>query len=194
MQSRDFNTLTVNQLIESIKANDTEVLQFLYTSNFPKVETLVLKNSGDHDQAKDLFQEAFIAFWNNIKQDKFSPNNQASLNGYLYTIAKNKWTDYLRSNRYKKTVSTNNDWVFEKPEDETTALDDKLENDRLLNKTITAFKHLGQPCKELLTKFYFEKKSMKDIADELELDSASTRNKKYRCMQQLRDIALKSLN
>jgi len=53
-----------------------------------------------------------------------------------------------------------------------------------------AFKGLGAPCKDLLMKFYFEKKSMKDIAEELQLDAASTRNKKYRCMQKLRELAL----
>ena len=55
-----------------------------------------------------------------------------------------------------------------------------------------AFKNLGEACKSLLSKFYFEKKSMNVIAKELALDSASTRNKKYRCMQKLREIALKN--
>jgi len=53
-----------------------------------------------------------------------------------------------------------------------------------------AFEGLGDACKTLLTKFYFEKKSMKEIAHELQLDAASTRNKKYRCMQTLRELAL----
>ena len=53
-----------------------------------------------------------------------------------------------------------------------------------------AFKNLGQPCKQLLTTFYFDKKSLRDIAVELSLDEASVRNKKYRCMEKLRNQVL----
>ena len=54
----------------------------------------------------------------------------------------------------------------------------------------TAFQHLKDGCKDLLAQFYYEKKSLKEIADNLGLDPASVRNKKYRCMQELRALAL----
>lgn len=179
-----------NQFIEAIKVNDIVALKHLYKINYPKVEVLVLKNNGTKEHAKDIFQDAFLALWKNVKQDKFVPQNESSINGYLYTIAKHKWMDYLRSKDYKKTV------VYSALTD-TAALDDDLNktvddkiNDERLQNVMHAFKGLGAPCKDLLMKFYFEKKSMKDIAEELQLDAASTRNKKYRCMQKLRELAL----
>lgn len=179
-----------NQFIEAIKVNDIVALKHLYKINYPKVEVLVLKNNGTKEHAKDIFQDAFLALWKNVKQDKFVPQNESSINGYLYTIAKHKWMDYLRSKDYKKTV------VYSALTD-TAALDDDLSkttddniNDERLQNVMHAFKGLGAPCKDLLMKFYFEKKSMKDIAEELQLDAASTRNKKYRCMQKLRELAL----
>ena len=57
---------------------------------------------------------------------------------------------------------------------------------------MTAFSTLGEACQELLVKFYFEKQSMTEIAESLNLDAASTRNKKYRCMERLRKKALNS--
>lgn len=179
-----------NQFIEAIKVNDIVALKHLYKINYPKVEVFVLKNNGTKEHAKDIFQDAFLALWKNVKQDKFVPQNESSINGYLYTIAKHKWMDYLRSKDYKKTV------VYSALTD-TAALDDDLSkttddniNDERLQNVMHAFKGLGAPCKDLLMKFYFEKKSMKDIAEELQLDAASTRNKKYRCMQKLRELAL----
>ena len=53
-----------------------------------------------------------------------------------------------------------------------------------------AFKNLGDSCKELLSKFYFEKMSLNVIADLFDLDAASARNKKYRCMQKLRALVI----
>ncbi|HRV55906.1 MAG TPA: sigma-70 family RNA polymerase sigma factor, partial [Mangrovimonas sp.] len=125
---------------------------------------------------------------------KFIPQDQTSVNGYLYTVAKNKWMDYLRSNKYKKTKLVEDERQLEIHQDSffSTSIDDKIENERLLDKAMDAFKNLGLPCKNLLMKFYFEKKSMREIAEELELDEASTRNKKYRCMEKLRELALKS--
>ena len=40
------------------------------------------------DDAKDLYQESFIAVWNNLKTNKFQPKNETALQGYLYQIAK----------------------------------------------------------------------------------------------------------
>ena len=179
-----------NQFIEAIKVNDIVALKHLYKINYPKVEVFVLKNNGTKEHAKDIFQDAFLALWKNVKQDKFVPQNESSINGYLYTIAKHKWMDYLRSKDYKKTVvSSALTDTAALDDDLNKTVDDKINDERLQN-VMHAFKGLGAPCKDLLMKFYFEKKSMKDIAEELQLDAASTRNKKYRCMQKLRELAL----
>ena len=181
----------VSDTIVAIKANDGFVLKELYTENYHKVEYLVLKNNGTKEQAKDIYQDAFLAFWTNIKNEKFKPDSHSSIDGYLYTIAKYKWINHLRSNKHKKTILTNNDLKLEATGIYEESVDDIIEKERLLDKAMVAFKNLGHPCKLLLTRFYFEKKSMKDIAQELQLDPASARNKKYRCMQKLREIALK---
>lgn len=197
MRKHDFTTnqtLSGSELVLAIKNNDERVLKQLYLENYSKIETLILKNSGTKDHAKDIYQEAFLALWKNTRKGKFTPKNQNSINGYLYTIAKNKWMDYLRSNNYRKTQLVDEDRIFDIQESGffSTSIDDKIENERLLDKAMDAFKNLGLPCKNLLMKFYFEKKSMRDLAEELQLDEASTRNKKYRCMEKLRELALKS--
>jgi len=178
------------QIIEAIKVNDEKVLKALYINNFKKIESLIVKNNGTTEKAKDIYQEAFITVWRNVKNNRFRPENETSINGYLYTISKNKWMDYLGSSAYKKTVSYSR--LSKVPSNETDA--DESVNESLhaqkLSIAMKAFEELGDACKKLLTKFYFEKKSMKEIATELQLDAASTRNKKYRCMETLRGLAL----
>ena len=179
-----------SQLVDAIKRNDSATLKSLYVSNYTKVELYVLKNSGSKDDAKDVYQEAFIAVWNNIKNNNFAPLNETALQGYIYTIAKNKWIDNVKSYRFKKTKSAFNDQLTNtKSEDINNLNDEELENKKL-SLTMEAFKNLGQPCKQLLKIFYFEKKSLRDIALELEIDEASARNKKYRCMEKLRTLVL----
>ncbi|WP_431133304.1 RNA polymerase sigma factor [Psychroserpens mesophilus] len=178
------------QLVEAIKANDQIALKQFYMSNYHKIEALVLKNSGSVDHAKDLYQDSFIAVWKNLKANKFEPKNETALQGYLYQIAKNKWMDVLRSSTFKKTNGFTDEtlaFLKEEPKDEY-----KGANEDKLKATMNAFKNLGQPCKQLLTNFYYEKKSLKIIASELQLEEASVRNKKYRCMEKLRSIVLSS--
>lgn len=181
-----------NSVVESIKNNDTNTLKLLYKANYHKIEALVLKNSGTKEHAKDVFQDAFITVWKNVKSNKFNPQDNNSLNGYLYTISKNKWMDYLRSNRFKKTTAASKIVNFDFSDNNSTEDNDDILKEKRLQDVMYAFGNLEATCKSLLTKFYFEKKSMNTIAKELQLHPASTRNKKYRCMQKLKALVLKS--
>ena len=185
----NISTKNYNKVIAGFKRNDEQVLKNLYQNVYPKARNYVLKNNGNEEQAKDIFQEAFIICWKNIKDDKVQPNT--NIEGYLFRITKNKWIDYLRSGKYKKTVRLNS--VAEipqnnKPEPE---YDDDERNRNVMNE---ALKLLGETCQKLLSLFYFERLSMKQIALHFKIDNTSVRNKKYRCMQQLRSIALKIKN
>ncbi len=192
MQKDTLQNKSQIQIVEAIKNNNEHVLQSLYLNNYKKIEYLVLNNNGSVEQAKDIFQEAYITVWKNIKNNRFIPKNETAINGYLYAISKNKWMDYLRSSKYKKSTSLDafNYSIVEDNIEE--AFTENSDYNQKLKLAMKAFKDLGKPCQELLSKFYFEKKSMVEIAKELLLDAASTRNKKYRCMQKLREIALKS--
>ena len=188
---RDTRQTTTNQsIVDHFKSNNTAQLKAIYEFNYPKVETFVLKNSGSKEEAKDVYQEAFIAVWHNVKSDKFTPLSVDSIHAYIFTIAKNKWMDVLRSNGFKKTVAVSQLKHFDVSIENSSEIDDDILNNKRLQNVMQAFNYLGEACKGLLTKFYFEKKSMQLIADELLLDAASTRNKKYRCMQKLRELAL----
>ena len=185
---KSLHFLSQSELVYAIKSNESNVLKHFYTSNYKKVEALILKNSGSIEYAKDIYQDAFITVWTHVKNDKFTPKNDTALQGYLYTIAKNKWTDVLRSKSFKNSKSLDYEELTYVREEEHIETQD-LENNKLKT-AMLAFKNLGQPCKKLLNAFYFEKISLKDIASELKIEETTARNKKYRCMEKLRAIAL----
>lgn len=174
-------------IVSSLKINDESTLKELYQTNYFKIEKFVLNNNGSQEQAKDIYQEAFIVMWSNVKDDKFIPQNATSLEGYLYQIAKNKWMDYLRSAHYKKTVPMMQSVDKNAQSDVAAGLYQEEEEDKV-SQAMKAFEGLEERCKKLLSQFYFEKKSLKTIAKEMALDPASAKNKKYRCMQALRAL------
>ncbi|MFB6318427.1 RNA polymerase sigma factor [Saccharicrinis sp. FJH54] len=171
--------MSSRELIEGFKNNATHILSTIYSSQYIKLERYVLANNGNSEQAKDIFQEAFVALWRNIREDRFVPGSESEVNGYLYRIAKNKWLDYLRSVGYKKKTALENQHdVAEEAEG------DKEQKYRLVEQGL---RKLGEKCRDILSRFYFRKQSMADIADAFGWTEASARNNKYRCIQQLRE-------
>ncbi len=175
------------ELVRAIRSNNETVLRRLYTENFDKTKIYILKNNGSMPEAKDIYQEAFIAVWRNIKNGKFRPENNTAVQGYLYRVAKNKWLDHLRSARFKKTASISPGMEFNDTDGLVDTIDRETEKKEQL--AMNAFKQLGQECKSLLKSFYFERKSMSEIAMDFGIAEASARNKKYRCLEKLRSIA-----
>lgn len=177
-----------SEVLQALLTNNEVVIDRLYVSNYPKVEYFILNNNGNKQDAKDIFQEAFIVLWRKVRGGNFVPQNETGVEGFLYRVAKNKWLDYLRSAKYKKSESfdhlTDNRLMKENTEIEK----DENHYEEKLSSAMAAFKHLGKDCQVLLKKFYFEKKNMQEIAKELVIGSASVRNKKYRCMQSLKDL------
>lgn len=173
--------LSLNKIVMLIKQNDTILLKQLYIANFAKVKRYVENNNGDEQQAKDLYQEAFLAMWRNIKDDKFSAVSETAINGYLFKIAKYKWLDHVRSLRYKNTTFINREIEYNETETEENELQSKR-----IKIIMEAVETLGERCQTLLKLFYFERKSFKEIAQILEIDEAYARTAKYRCQEQLK--------
>lgn len=172
---------TIAQLA-AIRQNDEAALKALYKENYGKVESYVLANNGTAEDAKDIYQEAFIAVWRNIQLGKFTPVNETSLGGYLYQVARHKWLDQLRTGQHKKVVpldsADNNSWLADGlPEGEQA----------YLQAVRKAFGKLGANCRELLQRFYFRKETLRTIAAVFNWTEATAKNNKYRCLQQMRE-------
>lgn len=166
----------------AVLANDDKALETLYTDNFYKTEAFVTANSGTAEEAKDIYQEAFIAAWQNIKAGRFVPQNGSSLEAYLFQIAKYKWYDHLKAAKKMSVVPVEDNSFIE------TAYNE--EEERYIEKVQDHFKNLGEPCRQVLTLFYFMKQSMTKIAAAFSWTEATAKNNKYRCLQRLRNMVV----
>lgn len=183
------NTKPNDHLVIAFKNNDQKVMHLIYQNTFPKFRSHVLKNSGNEAQAKDVFQEAFVSCWRNIKEGKLK--QESNVEGYLITIAKNKWIDYLRSSTFKKMVVTESFSHLSIVSEESEKALEKETNIRVVR---DAMDQLKESCKLLLRLFYFDRKSMEEISKVMNLAPASARNQKYRCMEKLRALSLQIKN
>ena len=176
-------------LLDAFLFNKEVLLKDFYIAEYPKTKYYILKNGGTLDNAKDVFQDAFFACWKKLSTGQSSPKNKAEIEAYLFATAKNKWIDQIRVSGRKKTISID-EKAHQLAADESTPITEAHEKEKQLTITLAAFENLGQACKDLLTWFYFHKMSLKTIAENLDMEEASAKNKKYRCIQRLKELAL----
>ena len=105
-----------------------------------------------------------------------------NLNGYVYTIVKNKCYQYTEQK--KKNIVEIKEFLPEMIEEES--------NNDLLTMLNAAFNRLGEQCKKLLSGFYWEDKDHKEMAQEMGISEDASRQRKRECMKKLRGLVVSS--
>ncbi|HWP82361.1 MAG TPA: sigma-70 family RNA polymerase sigma factor [Bacteroidota bacterium] len=174
------------RVLNLVRQGDEEGLVLLFEMNRRAVASLVRNHGGTADDADDILQEAVVIFWERVKAGTFE--QKAKLSTFIYATARNLW---LRR-RAKSRREVAGDPDPEATEDPShSALEDLIESQEA-----TAIRHaleeLGDPCKTLLLLYYWEEKSMSEIAEQMGFANAETaKSKKYQCKKALEEIVRK---
>jgi RNA polymerase sigma factor (sigma-70 family) len=175
------NEITEQELLDGIKVNDPHIMQSFYKRQYPTVRKFVKQNSGDDADAQDVFQEAMLAFWLNLREGRYTESGQSNAGAYVFRIAKNKWLDRLRSADYKKVNR-----AMSEVSDRISEISQEQKDSERIEYLKTLYSTLDDKCKKVLDMFYYERKDLESIASELGYDLGSIRTIKYRCMMKLR--------
>ena len=174
---------TDSEIVLGILNNSEIVLKRLYTTYFPMILQLIINNSGNEDDAKDIYQEAIIVLYNKIKSGEFELSSK--LKTYIYSVCRRLWLKRLsQMNRYGGDIRD-----FE----EYLPVDDEVEkhNDRDIqfNKMEAALQLLGEPCKTIMEDFYIHNRSMQEICERFGYTNAdNAKTQKYKCLQRLKKL------
>lgn len=168
-------------LIFELKKGNTVVLKECY-NYLQVVKTHVLKNSGNEEEAHDLFQDGMMIFYHNVINDKFK--HTSSINTYLFAICKNLWFQRLR--KKKVTLEHTDMSDLEQLDLEDHVLDEH--NDEMLDRIIEMINEMGDPCKSVLSMYYFRKMSMKNIAIAMKYSNERVAKvRKFKCLKRLKE-------
>jgi RNA polymerase sigma factor (sigma-70 family) len=177
------NKSTQESIIKAIiSGKGEEVLSVLYKETLSKVKRMILKNSGNEEEANDIFQDAVLIFYKQVKNGNF--NASFEIDGYIYTIAKHLWMKRIQ--KMNKNVQLNIE-IQEHPL-VNSPIEEVITNEKA---TIleSVMDKIGEECKTLLKFSSYEKLSMKEICEKMGYSSenvAKTYN--YRCKKKLADL------
>lgn len=157
-------------------------------------------NNEDKD---DIFQESFIAFWENILAGKlyvetgtlFGGKGQpfsGRLTTYFMSIAKYKYYEWVRSNASNNTTDIEEmgmKQLFHELFDDDD--DDAVIKDKKLSIISDCISHMSERCRQILTLFYYEMKTLDDIMKEITtfISKDALKTAKYKCTENLRESA-----
>ncbi len=164
--------------VTGLRRNDAATLRALYKQHFTTVRQFVVQNSGTADDAQDMFQEAISVLWLKVKEERSILDTDPG--GFIYRVARNKWLDVVRSAARKHMRVVHDERTLERPADATDDIEERLARLR------SVYEKLDEKCRTVLDRFYFERKDLAAIANELGVEEESIRTIKYRCMMKLR--------
>lgn len=176
------------ELVEAIKSplkTDVDMaIKYMYREYYEVLKIYTCQNSGNDEDAQDIFQEVLVAFIDLAQKDKF--RGDASIKTFLYTMNRNIWLNELK----KRDKAEKRNVIFENEKD--AAIMDVsyfISQNETRKQILSIVDELGEICKKILLAVYYENLSMKEILVNVEYETEQAlRNKKSKCLKQLEQL------
>lgn len=182
------------EIFQGIHLKDNKILNYVYKSYFPNVRSFIFNNTGNEEDAKDIFQEALIAIFKTFRDKQFKI--ECSFNTYLYAVCRNLWLKQLKNNKKNPTIN----WEINEERIYDLAIETSEEFNEVISENARAklfhecFNELAPDCKEVLNLF-LKKVPLKKIAEEMGYASEGyAKKRKYACKEMLIKKINKNLN
>ncbi len=166
-------TVSDNNLLDRLENEDDASFETLYQFCFPSVSNYVIKNSGNAEDAKDIFQEAIIVLLQKVRQPDFLLTS--SLKTYLFAIAKNLWLKRLRDN---KLVTVNE---IEKYQRQPAVFSDASDFEKTDEENLDSWlAKITKFCQRILRTIFFDNETMDSLMKKMGWKNKHTAaNQKY---------------
>jgi RNA polymerase sigma-70 factor, ECF subfamily len=176
----DLRYLKDSDLILGLINKQTSAINYFVNNYQQFVYVLCVRILNNNEVAEEITQDVLIKCIEKIEQFK----GDSKLKTWVYTVARRETLNYIRVNKLETTEIS--------PSIENTLKGDNiiaLFDNEDLNETIQFyFKKLSTDAKEMLTLFYLEEMSLKEIAETTQLSESNVRVKLYRARESFKSI------
>ena len=176
------------EIILGFQQRDENLLRQFYQEYLKKVEMMVRNYGGTPEDAEDVFQDALIAAYVNIRNGHYTYREEAHFSTYFIQICKFRFLEKMRTAENRFTRSEDMLEHIIKGDDDIQL---NLETIEMSYRVHQLVEQLDDHCKEILEAYYWERLSMKEIGERLDMTPESVRNAKYRCINKLKKLLRK---
>ncbi|TXB66802.1 sigma-70 family RNA polymerase sigma factor [Vicingus serpentipes] len=176
----DLRYLKDSDLILGLINKQTSAINYFVNNYQQFVYVLCVRILNNNEVAEEITQDVLIKCIEKIEQFK----GDSKLKTWVYTVARRETLNYIRINKLETTEIS--------PSIENTLNGDNiiaLFDNEDLNETIQYyFNKLSTDAKEMLTLFYLEEMSLKEIAEITKFSESNVRVKLYRARESFKSI------
>jgi DNA-directed RNA polymerase specialized sigma24 family protein len=167
--------------LDQLSAKREELFTTLYKKAFPVIAKYISRMGGSFDEAKDVFQDALVIYYEKTVAAKLSLDTSDT--AYLVGIAKHLWIKRYKEGSQHIPLDGIDITVDDREENPS--------NSRLMHFLQTA----GKKCMDLLKSFYYDQLPLADAATLFGFSGVrSATVQKYKCLEKVREtIKEKSL-
>jgi RNA polymerase sigma-70 factor (ECF subfamily) len=151
----------------------------LYEHFAPRLKSFLLRIGSDMSAAEEICQESMIMVWR--RAETFNPDS-AGASTWIFTIARNKRIDKLRKDN-RPLPDLNDPSFFQIPVDKSDDILQRVEEEK---KITNALKNLPPEQAKLILSAYYEEKSHRKIADEMNLPLGTVKSRIRLAINRLR--------
>lgn len=90
---------STGEILEGIKGEDRNTLSYIYEIFFPMVENFILHTRGNSFDAKDVFQDAMVIIYTQLKNDSLYLHH--SFRSYIFSVSKYVWFKELKRKQFE---------------------------------------------------------------------------------------------
>jgi RNA polymerase sigma factor (sigma-70 family) len=142
----------------------------------------VEKNKGTRTEGQDLLQDVMVIVYDQIRHGKYV--YQSKLSTYVYSVARHIWLNRLK--RKKTEARIVDDLPYEEIQESSVTEMIIHENEKQIK---SVFELLGPDCRQLLIFIIYDNLTMKEVYERMHYQNEQiVRNKKYKCLKQLKEI------
>ena len=174
--------------IEAMLINDPLLMREIYSKYAERIIRLVVQNSGSHQDAKDIFQEALSKIYQQACRGDFVLT--CPFEAYLYIVCRGLWFNELKK-RQRREVTIRDLPLYNDTEDAFRLAEEREKMAARDQLFWEQFHTLGERCQELLKRSW-SGNSMETVADNMDISYAYARKKKSECVKRLMELVRRS--
>ena len=179
-EASTLSKMSHEQLVLEIAQNkDCNAFKILFEYFAPRLKSYLLNFKIANQKAEDLTQEVMITLWQ--KGDKFNPE-KAKLSTWLFRIARNKYIDLVRKQKYPELNTDDYLSAMVAPEKTDKSLEDKQDSSLIKE----AMERLSDEQRLVINLSFFKELSHSQIAEETGLPLGTVKSRIRTAFQTLR--------
>ncbi len=179
LATEDNNESHEDLVVKIAKSQDKRAFKTLFFHFAPRIKSYLLNFKINDQKAEDLAQDVMMTMWQ--KADKFDPE-KAKLSTWLFRIARNKFIDHTRRQKYPEVNA--DDYVKDMVAPEQT--DRNLEHKQTSDRIILAMQKLSADQRLVIELSFFKELSHSQIAEKTSLPLGTVKSRIRTAFQTLR--------